>query len=272
MRIVFLGTGAAEGIPAFRCLCGSCRESRVKGGRNHRQNASVYIEGDNSEHILIDCPLQIKARINDYMIDESRITDLFITHFHEDHVTGLYYLAESRESNGFIIDNRIKIHMPENCLDKVLSLFDDESLCDIKAITVSEMIRVGEIEIIPLETNHLNRIPGEKNESFGYLIKSGLKSIAYLVDASRNLPESTVNKLLNERINYLVYDCTFSDNPESLGHSDIKGAVALKKLVRPDHMIITHISHRNYIHDELSEIMKRDGIETAWDGMEITLN
>ena len=271
MRFLFLGTGSAEGIPAFRCSCLCCCKSREKKGKNIRQNASLYIEGDSGEYFLIDCPMHFKARLNDYGIDETLITDLFITHYHEDHTYGLYYIGETTKDNGFIIDSPVKIHMAENTFIKTSSFFDKESMCVRNVISEHETVCIGEFEITALETNHLNRNEGDDNDSFGYLIKYSKTTIVYLVDAAKKLPASTLKELAKHQIDYLIYDCTFNEVKEMEGHSDIEGALNLKDKLNPVNMIITHISHRNYMHDELTEIMKKHGIVTAWDGMEVII-
>ena len=267
MKITFLGTGAAEGIPALRCRCRCCSESREKGGRNIRQNSSIFIEGDSGEKILIDCPMHIKLRLNQYGIDDTQISDLYITHYHEDHTNGLYFLGESQEKNGFAVSAELKIYLPRNAYEKTSFMFNEKSLCSRNIISENDKIRTGDVEFTALNTNHLNRKQGDNNDSFGYLIKEKDKTVAYMVDASKTMPDSTVKILAESKPDYLIYDCTFDDAKNSKGHSDIEGALNLKKMINPDKMIVTHISHRNYIHDELSEIMDRAGIITAYDGM-----
>ena len=267
MKIIFLGTGAAEGIPALRCKCSCCSESREKGGRNIRQNASLYIEGDNGEHVLVDCPMHIKSRLNELGIDDTEITDLFITHYHEDHTNGLYFIGETQGKNGFSVNSKLNIYLPQNAYEKTSFMFNERSLCLRKIVSEKDILKTGKLEFTALNTNHLNRKPGDDNDSFGYLIKDENKVLAYMVDASKKMPESTLKKLSEYKIDCLIYDCTFNDAGSSKGHSDIEGAFNLKKNLNPDKMLITHISHRNYIHDELSEIMDRNGIITAYDGM-----
>ena len=236
-----------------------------------RQNAAIYVEGDNGEHFLIDCPMQFKARLNDYGIDETLISDLFITHYHADHTKGLYYIAETKESNGYVLKSPIKIHMAENVFYKTSDLFDEKSICERNVISEYDTVSVGYFKLTAIETNHLNRTPDDNNDSFGYLIKNGEFTIAYIVDAAKKLPDSTIEELLKYKIDYLIYDCTFNKMEGVKGHSDIEGSLDLKNKLNPENMIITHISHRNYIHDELSQIMKKHGIITAWDGLEITI-
>ena len=50
MKFHFLGTAAAEGIPALFCECAVCKEAREKGGRFIRTRSQALIDDD----LLID--------------------------------------------------------------------------------------------------------------------------------------------------------------------------------------------------------------------------
>ena len=50
MKFRFLGTAAAEGIPALFCECAVCKEAREKGGRHIRTRSQALIDDD----LLID--------------------------------------------------------------------------------------------------------------------------------------------------------------------------------------------------------------------------
>lgn len=46
MKIKFLGTGAAEGIPAIFCNCSVCKYARKIKGRNVRTRSQALINND----------------------------------------------------------------------------------------------------------------------------------------------------------------------------------------------------------------------------------
>lgn len=50
MNIQFLGTGAAEGIPALFCQCPLCRKAEAAGGREIRTRCGALV----NNRILID--------------------------------------------------------------------------------------------------------------------------------------------------------------------------------------------------------------------------
>ena len=46
MKILYLGTGAAEGVPAVFCNCDTCREARRRGEKEFHSRSQVLIDGE----------------------------------------------------------------------------------------------------------------------------------------------------------------------------------------------------------------------------------
>ena len=44
MKITYLGTGAAEGVPALFCNCDTCRTVRALGGREIRSRTQILVD------------------------------------------------------------------------------------------------------------------------------------------------------------------------------------------------------------------------------------
>ena len=106
-KIIFLGT--ANAVP----------------DQSH-QNTHLLVQSD-SKIILIDCPGNPFVRLDQVDIDPNTITDLILTHFHPDHVSGLplllidMWLTARREA--------LRIHGLPEVLEKckkMMSLFDWE--------------------------------------------------------------------------------------------------------------------------------------------------
>ena len=49
MKILYLGTGAAEGVPAVFCNCDTCREARRRGEKEFHSRSQVLIDGLDGE-------------------------------------------------------------------------------------------------------------------------------------------------------------------------------------------------------------------------------
>src|SRR5690606_7468859 len=81
MRLLFLGTGAAEEVPPVWWACANCRRIREQGGRNRRRNACAFLEPD----VVIDHPPTLTSQAWDAGVDLSAVRHLVLTHGHMDH-------------------------------------------------------------------------------------------------------------------------------------------------------------------------------------------
>ena len=52
MRIKYLGTAAAEGVPGIFCDCENCKRARKLGGKNIRTRSQAILD----DTLLIDFP------------------------------------------------------------------------------------------------------------------------------------------------------------------------------------------------------------------------
>ena len=82
MKLQYLGTAAAEAIPAVFCNCEVCRKSRELGGRHLRTRSQALVNDD----LLIDFPCDAYAHALRFGIDYSKIDHCIITHTHGDHL------------------------------------------------------------------------------------------------------------------------------------------------------------------------------------------
>ena len=74
-ELTFLGTGAADFPPELETAC------KHRFDNDIRRCSSVLVNG----HILIDCGPHTVGALNILKVPLSSITDLFITHLHDDH-------------------------------------------------------------------------------------------------------------------------------------------------------------------------------------------
>ena len=81
MKIKFLGTAAAEGVPAFFCTCDACKRAREVGGKEIRTRSQSLLNGE----LMLDYPADTYFHS---MRDGINLTDIhhyLITHSHMDH-------------------------------------------------------------------------------------------------------------------------------------------------------------------------------------------
>ncbi|MBQ5791771.1 MAG: hypothetical protein IIW19_03595, partial [Clostridia bacterium] len=69
MKLTYLGTAAAEGVPALFCDCPTCRYSRKHGGRNVRTRSQALID----DALLIDMGPDALMHALNFGLDFTRI-------------------------------------------------------------------------------------------------------------------------------------------------------------------------------------------------------
>lgn len=86
MKITFLGTGDAGGIPLYGCDCAICKQARILAEKR-RKACSALIETAQTK-ILLDAGLTDLTE----RFPSGSLNAFVITHFHPDHVQGLFHL------------------------------------------------------------------------------------------------------------------------------------------------------------------------------------
>ncbi|GAB4571435.1 MAG: hypothetical protein Kow0077_08050 [Anaerolineae bacterium] len=84
MRIEFLGTGGAIGLPRPTCDCRVCSEARARGVPYARFGPAVFVHGPD---LLIDTPEDIVPALNRANI--RRVGAVVWSHWHPDHTAGM---------------------------------------------------------------------------------------------------------------------------------------------------------------------------------------
>ena len=77
----YLGTGAAEGMPATFCACPVCLRSMREGGKSLRMRACTLL----GEDVLIDLSPDIHAQKLRFGLRLDRLKCIVFTHSHPDH-------------------------------------------------------------------------------------------------------------------------------------------------------------------------------------------
>ena len=94
MKIQYLGTAAAEGIPGIFYECENCKRTKQLGGKNIRTRSQALIDGK----ILIDFPADTYMHYLKWNIPLDKIKTCIITHSHSDH---LYPIEIEMRINGY---------------------------------------------------------------------------------------------------------------------------------------------------------------------------
>lgn len=249
VQFTFMGTGDVRQVPVFGCHCAAC--SRAQQQPDRRRGPTSAIVRHQGQTTLLDagqCHLE-------QLFAPGELTRIFITHFHMDHVQGLFAL---RWGMGM----KIPVFCPP----------DEQGSDDLYRHPGLLAFQPFLTPFLPVEAEGITFTPLPLTHSkitFGYLIETGTTSLAYLTDTV-GLPDETRNFLMARTLDHLVLDCSHAPEEETPhNHNDITLALALHQMLRPKQTWLTHISHD--VDNWLSTHSLPANVLAAHDGQTLTL-
>ncbi len=282
MKIQFLGTGAAEGVPAIYCKCATCEEVRKRGEREYHTRSQCVID----DKIGIDFPPDAYYHSLKFGVDLAKIDSLLITHSHMDHFYAHDFILRGYKYSS-PIDN--VLHIYGNA--EVKKVFDECTKREMRE-EVNANIQVHEISpfqpfemengytVTALLAQHSN-----KEQAYLYLLEGNGKAYLHLTDTGR-LPIATLEYLERhfkgkQPIDCVTFDCTFLFRTagEISRHMGLEDNKAMQvELVRrgvagdDTKYVITHYSHNNSpLSERLKEAEEKYGYKAAFDGMTLKI-
>lgn len=205
MKATMLGSGCWEGIPAPFCDCRICRMATndTKSVEN-RTRPELYVHTDETD-ILFEISPDIRSQSTQFGIP--KILHFVISHWHFDHMFGLYELHAWIE---LILKEPMMIY----CSKATAKVIEDQFgyiPVNINIIKAFEPFCIGNVAITPLPVYHMKRSDDDKtpenlDNTFGYLIESFGKKITYLSDYYR-VPQKTIEYINNS--DTIVLDGTY---------------------------------------------------------------
>lgn len=223
MRLTLLGTGGPTAAPVYGCPCPACR--RAQGSPHYRRLPASALLQTKSLSILIDAGLtDLEERFPPGTLDA-----IFLTHFHVDHVQGLFPLRWG-------VAEKLSVFCPndpEGCAD----LYKNPGLLRFeKSCEPYKTIIVGDLKITPLPLIH-------SKVTWGYLFTHERHDIAYLTD-TKGLPDKTMEYLRGQHIDLLVLDCSTPPHITVPNHNNIDEALSIHHQIAPAKTVMTHITHQ----------------------------
>lgn len=284
MKIVLLGTAAACGWPNTFCDCDFCGKVRAAGGKNIRTRASMHID----DAYKIDLPPDSFCQALRQGVCFRSIRHLLITHADTDHFypEDLYLRAwtDSDVPPLTLYGSETARSVLFDTLEtrRRLAPVDVEAVLNLTFVTVSphERYDAEGLEFIPIVANHASEqwIYGEPQEmSLNYVLSKGDKTVLVAWDTGW-YPQETWEKLSEFRFDMVAMDCTILAEVDEkfTGQNTLDTMVAARRKLEEmgclkdgAAFIATHFSSQSHMlaHDDLVEILGRDGIEPAYDGM-----
>lgn len=151
MDLIFLGTGAAWGIPQLNCDCSICRQMRLKGEK--RQRTALLLSGKST--LLIDCGPDIGSQLSRHKV--SSIDAILITHEHGDHYLGLDELYPFKLTAPKKEFRPMPVYLTSRTWEVVGRTFgylDETKVIRPLIIEPGTWFQHGEFEILPFDTYH----------------------------------------------------------------------------------------------------------------------
>ena len=252
----FLGTSAAD----FSLLRATDCHDRFD--KNARRASCMMIE----ENILIDCGMHVMDSLRIAKKDISKITDIFITHFHADHFNQGYVetIAEGKASPLRLWCRR----------DAQVPAMKNVDVIRMEAGTYYHV--APEINVKAVWANH-----EESSFPQHYVFDVNGKKVMYATDgawvSNRAFPFIRKNNL-----DILIVDATCGDYLEERRLAEHNSIPMLRLMVpflktagiihEETKIYLTHIApslHKP--HDETQELVKADGFIVAYDGLTFTV-
>ncbi|MDE7406159.1 MAG: hypothetical protein K2M89_04740 [Clostridiales bacterium] len=274
MRLMFLGTAAAEGVPAVFCNCPTCLNAKAKGGRDVRTRSQILIDDDT----LFDFPMDTYMHMLRYKLDLSAVKRVFITHSHMDHCYPQEFCMRGGPFAKNLAEEKVEVYGNS----KVCDMFKSDTAreirpavqegIDLKVLRPYDEITSGDMRIIALPASHT---VGEECLVY-YLERGGIGVL--LMNDTGILDEAVYNRLAKMRVNVklVALDCTYGALRHGAGRHmglydivDQKSVMAQTGVITDDTVVIaTHFSHNTDLdYDGISALAAKYDITVAYDGM-----
>ena len=287
MKIMFMGTAAAESIPAVFCECEVCQLARKMRGRELRTRSGALID----DVLKLDFGPDTYWQEMGYGLDFSHLHTVLITHSHGDHLN-LMDLGERREGISYVFGE-----------DKCMTVYGNERVCDllkkrlpqseeyiaVRQLKAFETVTLEGYQVTPLEAVHcvctseqpLNPVIFEgktvsrSENAFIYYIEKEGKKLLYGHDSDEYTPNDLAF-LAGKKLDVISMDCTNgTKQAEYIGHMGHLDCLKLRQKLldigaADEHTIFVanHFSHNGYRPiRELQKLMP--GFVISYDGLEI---
>jgi phosphoribosyl 1,2-cyclic phosphate phosphodiesterase len=255
MKVTFLGTGAAEGIPAINCDCHHCQRARVEGGKLQRERSAILFQLPDY-NLLVEVPPNTRGLINKYQVND--LQGILATHAVYSHIGGLKEFEYWSTPLDFLAET--------NLFKEIHKKHWTERLNEI-------MFHIPYYPGAALDFGHFSLTPFAARRHqpiFGLSIKAGEKRIVYASSTPNRLTNYT--RCLMAGADVLIVNTPTFEPPKE-DHITLVEAIELKDQVGAKQLILTHINHNNRPHDELEEYVSQfPGVIVAYDGLGLVLS
>lgn len=275
MKLQYLGTAAAEGVPSLFCRCEVCKNARARGGREIRSRSQAIV----NDRLLIDFPSDSFYHCTQFGIDLSQLESCIITHIHGDH-TFPWEFHHIRRGNSELPADYRGFHLYGS--EDIEARFADpvkntNGRLQLHSVPPFEPFWLEGLKITALKAKHGTAHP------YIYMIEDGKSALLYAHD-TEIFPDETWEYLqrVGVKFDLVSLDCTGGAAEKIEKYSHMYLGINQKCRERMLDMgladsktifVLNHFSHNglsaNY--QELCQIVTPLGFDVSYDGKIITV-
>jgi len=249
LKIRFLGTGAAEGIPSFGCTCQRCQVARKTGGPNARHRAALLIETA-SCRVLLDTPPEINSLLNQAEVFD--LSAVLLSHEHFDHIGGLVEFEYWNQV--------LPIFAGYDVLPKLRLTPRLESHALLSGFHSHSQLHFGDLTVMPFKVVH--HVP-----CYGFAFEEAGVRVLHFSDSSSEL--GNLHYRMLEGADMAIFHTPTFEAHRS--HTSVQDVISVVQDCGLQRTVITHINHNNLLHEELVRELAPLGITVAYDGLQIEI-
>lgn len=254
--ITLLGTSDAVGTPVHGCACARCQDALAHPWLR-RLPTCVLIQNERAS-VLVD----MGANDHIHSLRSVNLDAVFVTHFHMDHIAGLYTLRWTQQAGG------LPVYYPQGAEgdgDGASLLADPVSL-QPRPLPPFIPVEIAGFRVTPVPLQH-------PRLTHGYVIEHRGVSAAFLFDTS-GLPAPTATWLAERPPAVALVDSCYAPGEHTEGHNGVDEALAIIAQIGARQGVLTHIAHHNWRYRDLvAYVRDRDGGRStvAYDGLRFGL-
>lgn len=278
MKITYLGTGAAEGVPAMFCSCPFCKKIREAGSTEFRTRSQVVIDGD----LSIDFPPEAYAHSLVGGVDLSALKYILVTHSHMDHFYAHDFILRGYKYATLECE---KLSIYGNA--EVNKVYAECTRREMKneVQTGIAMNKIGAYQSFTMDGYRVLSLPaqhGTAEEALLYYVEKCGKGYLHLCDTGA-LADEAIKFLVENgaHADLITFDCTFLDAPRRSGtrHMCIDDNMAIKARLdsagvsdAQTKCVITHFSHNAQpSRERLAKIEEQYPVTATYDGLTLEI-
>ncbi|MCB0631932.1 MAG: MBL fold metallo-hydrolase [Lewinella sp.] len=248
--MTFLGTGTSQGVPVIGCTCEVCRSDDP---HDKRLRTSILISSE-STNIVIDCGPDFRQQMLRENVDH--LEAVVLTHEHNDHIIGMDdvrpFNFQKREDMPVYASDRVAKELHTRFAYVFAeNPYPGAPMLKLHHISRATGFTIHDLELTPIEVQH-GSIP---------VLGFRIGPFTYITDM-KNISDQEKEKVKGSR--YLVVNALHHQEHHS--HLNLREALAFIREIAPERALLTHMSHRMGIHQEVNRTLPA-GVELAYDGL-----